>query len=243
MSRPLPVPSKASDSRSGRSILSRGAVRKAIGNLVRNRAFQLPAPHQAKEYLNLGCGRNLLPNYINLDYGWVKGIDLCWDIRKGIPLPSNSMRGIFTEHTLEHFTWQEGIRVFLPECFRILKEGGVIRITVPDAELSLRAYEEARTRGETGTLFRAAYDGGDRIPMTPMMHVNNTFRRIYEPLEVGHKFVYDFQTLEYFLHSVGFVDVTREAFGRGRDAMLLADYQKRAHETLSVEAVKPFAAR
>ena len=227
-----------------RSILSKGAVRKAIGKLVRNRAFQLvPAPHRAKQYLNLGCGRTLLPDFINLDYGWVKGIDLCWDIRKGIPLPSNSMRGIFTEHTLEHFAWQAALKVFLPECFRILKAGGVIRITVPDAELSLRTYEDARKRGETGTSFRAVYDGGDRIPMTPMMHVNNTFRRIYEPLEVGHKFVYDFQTLEYFLNCVGFVDITKEAFRRGRDPMLLVDLKKRAPETLYVEAVKRFAAR
>jgi predicted SAM-dependent methyltransferase len=229
---------------SRRSILSRVVVRRLIGNLVRNRAFQLlPARYRGKEYLNLGCGGNILRNYINLDYGWVRGIDLCWDIRKGIPLPSNSMRGIFTEHTLEHFTWRDAIRVFLPECFRILREGGVLRITVPDAELCLRTYEEARARGETGTSFRAPYDGGDRIPLTPMMHVNNTFRRIYEPLEVGHKFVYDFQTLEYFLHCVGFVDVTKESFRRGRDPMLLADYQKRAAETLYVEAVKPRAAR
>jgi hypothetical protein len=69
--------------------------------------------------------------------------------------------------------------------------------------------------------------------------VYNTFRRIYEPLEVGHKFVYDFQTLEYFLHCVGFVDIRKESFMRGRDPSLLIDYPKRARESLYVEAAKP----
>lgn len=222
------------------SVLSRIRVRRMIGNVVRNRAFQLwRSRSREKQYLNLGCGGNLLPNFINLDYVWVSGIDICWDLKRGVPLPSNSVQGIFTEHTLEHFAWHEAITVFLPECFRVLKAGGLIRISVPDAELSVLAYEDARARGETATSFRANYDGGDRIPMTPMMHVNNTFRRIYEPLEVGHKFMYDFQTLEYFLHCVGFVDITKESFMRGRDPNLLADYPKRARESLYVEAAKP----
>ena len=229
---------------STRSVFSRSAVKRIIGKLVRNRSFQLlRRAHWEKHYLNLGCGGNVLREYINLDYGWGRGIDLCWDIKRGIPLPTNSMQGIFTEHTLEHFTWYEAINVFLPECFRVLKEGGVIRICVPDAELCVVTYQDAKIRGETGVPFRAVYEGGNRIPMTPMMHVNNTFRRIYEPLEVGHKFVYDFQTLEYFLHSVGYVDISKEAFKQGRDPMLLADYQKRAGESLYVEAAKPFAAR
>lgn len=222
-----------------RSVFSRDKVKRIIGQLVRNRSFQLLRTNRQKQYLNLGCGGNLLRGYINLDYAWVKGIDLCWDIKKGIPLPTNSIGGIVTEHTLEHFTWHEAIHVFLPECFRVLKEGAVIRVCVPDAELSLMTYQDARTRGETGLRFRAGYDGGNRIPMTPMMHVNNTFRRIYEPFEVGHKFAYDFQTLEYFLHTVGFVQISKEGFMRGNDPMLLVDSQKRAGESLYVEAVKP----
>ena len=221
-------------------LLSRGKVRKVIGHVLRNRSIQLLlTDRRPKRYLNLGCGGNILDDYINLDYTWSRGVDLCWDVKRGIPLASNSLEGIFTEHTLEHFTWQEALRVFLPECFRVLRPGGTLRISVPDAELSVIAYEEARRSGATGRSFHAAYDGGDRIPMTPMMHLNNTFRRIYEPLEKGHKFVYDFHTLEYFLHWVGFTSVTKESFMRGRSPKLLVDYEKRASESLYVEALKP----
>lgn len=225
---------------SSSSIFSRVRVRKLMGHLIRNRSLQLLRKSLSKkQYLNLGCGSNLFHDFINVDYGWSRGLDVCWDIKKGIPLKPSSIQGIFAEHALEHFTWKEAFKVFLPECYRILKPGGIIRISVPDAERCLEQYQEAKANGGTETPFRAHYDGGDRIPFTPMMHVNNTFRRIYEPLQVGHKFAYDFHTLDYFLHSAGFVNINRVAYMQGCDPMLLVDYSKRVSESLYVEAVKP----
>ena len=129
--------------------------------------------------------------------------------------------------------------MLLPECFRVVKPGGTIRIVVPDAEMSLEQYQRAKLNGETEMPFRERYTGTNRIPLTPMMRVNNTFRLLFEPLHVGHKFAYDFHTLEYFLHSVGFVDISKEAYMRGRDPVLLVDYKRRASESLYVEATKP----
>ncbi len=229
--------------RSSSSILSRMKVRKVIGNLIRNRSVQrMKKGVGEKSYMNLGSGGNIFKDFINVDYEWSKELDLCWDARKGFPLRSNSLKGIFTEHTLEHFTWEEAIKSVLPECFRVLEVGGTIRICVPNAEMCIEKYQEAKAKGEVGSTFDATYDGGNRLPLTPMMHVNNTFRRIYEPLQVGHKMAYDFQTLEYFLHCVGFVDITKESYLHGRDPMLLVDYKKRASESLYVEATKPLIA-
>lgn len=222
------------------SVLSRGRVRRLISALIRNRSLQLArGEYRNRRYLNLGCGGNTPPEFINLDYEWRPGVDICWDLRRGIPLEADSFEGITTEHTLEHFTWSDAINTFLPECFRVLRSGGAIRIVVPCAEKAVDAYLDAKARGLTEIAFRAPRNGADRIPMTPMLTLNNTFRRIFEPLEVGHKFVYDFQTLEYFLHLVGFVDVTRETFMHGRDPVLLIDTEKRAPESLYVEATKP----
>lgn len=222
------------------SIFSSVRVRKIIGYTIRNSSIQLLKKNLSeKQFLNLGAGSNLLKDFVNMDYSWCRGMDLCWDVNKGIPLESNSLQGIITEHTLEHFTWEEAIKTFLPECFRVLKHGGTIRISVPDAEMCLKKYQDDKANGETETPFRAHYDGGKRIPLTPMMHVNNTFRRIYEPLNVGHKFAYDFHTLEYFLYCVGFVDISKETYMNGRDHILLVDYKKRAGESLYIEATKP----
>ena len=72
-----------------------------------------------------------------------------------------------------------------------------------------------------------------------MMLLNNTFRRIYASLQEGHKFAFDYQTLEYFLKNAGFVKIRQETYMQGSDEFLLVDYKKRAGESLYVEASKP----
>lgn len=221
-------------------LLARLRVRRLIGKVVRNSTLQIVFKDLSKkDYANIGAGGNILEGFINVDYGWIAGLDLCWDITKKLPLREKSLKGVFTEHTLEHLIWSDVLNVLLPEIFRILKPGGVVRISVPDAEKAVHLYNEAQRDGKTSTLWREPYKGGERIPMTPMLSLNNTFRRIYEPLYMGHKFAYDFQTLEYFLHLTGFVDIKRENYMCGRDEALLVDYKKRASESLYVEAAKP----
>ncbi len=223
-------------------LFTRLRVRRLVGNLIRNSSLQTAFRNlSGKEYANLGAGGNILADFINVDYEWAAGMDLCWDIRKKLPIRSGSIKGVFSEHTLEHFVWGDALNHLLPEIYRILKPGGTVRISVPDAEKAVCQYSEAKSKGLTDKTWREPYNGGERIPLTPMLNLNNTFRRIYEPLHVGHKFAYDFQTLEYFLHLTGFVDIRREEYMHGRDNFLLVDYMKRASESLYVEASKPTA--
>jgi predicted SAM-dependent methyltransferase len=218
-----------------RSIWNRIRVRKFISALLRNRRIQLVKRElKSKRYLNVGCGNNLLSDFINLDYMWTKNLDLCWDIRKGLPLRSNSLSGIFTEHALEHFEWRDIAQTVIPELFRVLKPGGVIRICVPDAEMAIDAYTQARRDGLVSKPFR----NRDPHALTPLMNVTNTFRRLFESYESGHKFAWDYQTMEFFLDRAGFVEIERVSYMNGRNKDLLVDYQKRAKESLYVEAVK-----
>jgi hypothetical protein len=43
---------------------------------------------------------------INLDYHWRPGIDICCDITRGLPLPDTYVRGIFSEHCIEHISFE-----------------------------------------------------------------------------------------------------------------------------------------
>ena len=87
-----------------RPLASYTKVQSVYGHAIWNRRFQLQSPRvRSLRYLDLGCGPNIHQEFINIDYLWRPGIDLCWDVTRGIPLGEASMHGVFTEHALEHF--------------------------------------------------------------------------------------------------------------------------------------------
>ncbi len=90
-------------------------------------------------YLNIGCGSVKLPGFINIDLD--PGADLQLDIRGGLPFEDNSVRGIYSEHFIEHLTQAE-ILSFLRECRRTLIPGGTVRIATPDLATITRHYIE-----------------------------------------------------------------------------------------------------
>ena len=205
-------------------------VRRFISYLLRNRDFQFNRLKLEKDvYLNLGCGPNHKPGFINLDYFWTPEIDVCWDMACPLPLPDASVSGIFTEHCLEHLSYEDGAKA-LQEIHRLLRPGGVARIVVPDAQLYLQLYEKRKVGAKD--LF--PYESFGEFPelQTPMMWVNAVFRFH------GHLYAYDFETLQHRLKGQGFSKITRCEFQGGSDPKLLVDEPWRQSESLYVEAQK-----
>lgn len=66
-------------------------------------------------------------------------ITLSYDVRRGIPLPNNSLNGINMSHFLEHLNLNDG-KMLLQECCRVLRPRGVIRISCPDLSKYATAY-------------------------------------------------------------------------------------------------------
>jgi hypothetical protein len=104
--------------RPGRPLSSYSKIRFAYSLLVRNRRRQLR--DFQSDLLNLGCGPYMVPGFINLDYEWRPGLDLCWDATTGLPFPDGSMSGVYTEHMLEHLTLEQG-RTVAREMRRVLR--------------------------------------------------------------------------------------------------------------------------
>ena len=196
-------------------------VQALYGHILRGRKFQLRRIKE-QQYLNVGCGPKLLHSFVNLDYLWVPGIDLCWDVTEGIPLADHSLQGIYSEHCLEHLEKSVAKEV-LRDFSRLLKPTGTVRIVVPDAELYIDLYVRARN-GETVNF---PYVEGKCLPIDPL---NRIFR------DHGHLYAYDFCSLQEMILNAGFSSATKVSFMHGRDPKLLVDSPERAIESLYVEA-------
>jgi len=186
--------------------------------------------------VNVGCGSQGKTGWVNVDAGKAPGVNCVFDCRKNLPFPDNSVRGIFCEHFMEHIDYTEEAPYFVFECHRVLKEGGVLRVIVPDAEQYLKAYgkggweELTRVRGldpeRRDPWFKCRYN-------TRMELINVLFRQGHE-----HKYAYDFETLEFLLRRYGFAKALKQEFGKSLMPELGIDQLARASESLYVEAVK-----
>ena len=214
-----------------RPISSYTRIQNFWGFMVRNSRKQLSkASYRDKELINIGCGSNIDKKFFNVDYQWRPGLDLCWDITKGIPLESGLFKGAYTEHCLEHISFSEAKDV-LKEINRLLVPKGVLRIIVPDAELYLDLYQ----RHKLGELVSFPYVTEEDLErgFSPIMSVNRVFR------EHGHLYAYDFDCLSLMLKESGFVDIRKEHYKVGRAKDLLIDSESRKIESLYIEAIKP----
>lgn len=80
--------------------------------------------------LNLGCGKRLLPDYINIDLHNPKA-DIIHDLLVPLPYDNDSVDEILAEHIIEHFYPEEWEKI-KKDWARVLKPGGIIHIYTPD---------------------------------------------------------------------------------------------------------------
>ena len=106
--------------------------------------------------LHIGCGKNILKDWINIDilskkeicksYGLeekdVDGTIYQYDIFN-LPFEAGSVDKILSESNLEHLSFVEEGKIF-KEFNRILKKGGVLEICVPDFEKLVKMWLGAK---------------------------------------------------------------------------------------------------
>lgn len=175
--------------------------------------------------LHFGCGKRIIPDWINIDGYHVKGVDYVMDLRCSLPFADNSTQLVFTEHVLEHIGYEKDIDFVLREFYRVLKPGGTIRIIVPDLEKYCNAYVN-----NDRAWFLATKTG-----LTPgACVVNNIF------MDHFHKFIYDFVTIEDCLQKAGFQNIIKTQYlGSMKNELNLdTDVATRRNESLCVEATK-----
>jgi predicted SAM-dependent methyltransferase len=178
--------------------------------------------------LNLGCGPHIFPNWVNADdYAFKRWFrertfrpNWRLDITNSWRCPDNYWDGIFSEHVIEHVTYSEAIFV-LTECFRTLKPGAWIRLSVPDLKQYVDCYLSDKTESDLGSFPHPAV----MISFLAQMHL--------------HRSLWDSDLMVKVVNQVGFVNATTVAFGEGTDRRLVKDDPAKQHGTLYVEAKKP----
>jgi predicted SAM-dependent methyltransferase len=96
-----------------------------------------------KRYIHLGCGRVNHPDFINVDLALYPHIHHLSSVEKLPMFPNNFVDLTYVSHCLEHIPHPKIIFV-LKEWLRVLKVGGVLRISVPDFEIMVEIYQETK---------------------------------------------------------------------------------------------------
>jgi len=110
--------------------------------------------------LNLGCGSEILPGFINVDGRNLPGIDKVSDIRDLSWVKNDSCEVVRMSHIIEHFKESEIINI-LKECFRILENQGILEIYCPDAKKIAADYVEEKI--DCGEFSRLLFGNQDYI--------------------------------------------------------------------------------
>lgn len=90
--------------------------------------------------LHLGCGPRHIPGFLHVDARPAPHVDIVGPVEK-LPLEDNSVSLIYASHVLEHFG-RFAYKEVLREWFRVLKSGGILRLSVPDFAVCAAIYYE-----------------------------------------------------------------------------------------------------
>lgn len=99
-----------------------------------------PKLENGEIYLHLGCGSVNHPKFINIDGLPASHIHYIRSIDDLSPFKDNTVDLIYASHCLEHFPHAKVPKI-LTEWFRVLKSGGILRLSVPDFDLILDIYQ------------------------------------------------------------------------------------------------------
>ncbi len=207
-----------------------GRLRRALGELTAlatalgARRKQYVAEQRARlsgkaPRLHLGCGRNSLPGWYNID---LFPAELALELRWGLPFAEGSIELVYLAHLFEHLYKKTDAPRLLREICRVLAPGGIVRIIVPDAEAYMRAYVERDEK--FFAMQRRVWPAWAPQARTHLEAILGYLGAAESPKNFAqHKYGYDFVTLGLLLEEAGFRDVVRSSYMASEHAALRVD--------------------
>jgi SAM-dependent methyltransferase len=142
--------------------------------------------------LHIGSGPVAIEGWTNVDVAAYPGVDVVLDVRE--PWPFADVELIFAEHFLEHLTLAEGL-AFLRECRRVLRADGVLRLSTPNLDWVWLTH------------YKPPAELSIEEQLIGCLEINRAFHGW------GHRFLYNFRTLELALRAAGFAEIVPREYG------------------------------
>jgi predicted SAM-dependent methyltransferase len=205
--------------------------------------------------LNLGCGPSGINGWINYDWGMLplvnkypfllkalvkigaidKAYIVKWpkirlfDIRKKFGEKDNTVDVVYCSQVLEHFERWEAVGI-AKEIYRILKKGGIFRISVPDIKLLIDKYNGDI---DADKLAKDIWGFDKHLkPKNLLQSIGRNFIR-------DHQWLYDKNSMKKMLSKAGFKNIEICEFGKGNTPDLdKLDLEEHRSASMYLEATK-----
>jgi len=201
-------------------------IRYLFLHFINNKLF-LPGKLKKFRKIHFGSGEDIKRDFLNIDLN--PSADIFLDARNKLNIESDSIEYIYSSHFVEHLEHEELV-AHLKECHRILKNGAVLRLGVPDFEKVFNDYYEqndSRLNELRGVLSEKF-----ALPENLICRMDWVNRAVHEFGQ--HKTCLDWEKVQNILTFAGFDkdNITREEFNED------IDLSKRKNMTFYVEARK-----
>lgn len=150
----------------------------------------------------------------------------------GLPIEAESCAGVYASHVLEHLCLDD-CRTALQETLRVLKDGGIFRLVVPDLQVYAERYISSARSGDPGAI-RFLEDTGLGVrahPRSPQGKLVQLFGNS------AHRWMWDEASLRDELQLAGFSGIRRAGFRDCEDPMFqVAEDPDRFLDACAMEA-------
>ena len=163
--------------------------------------------------LHIGGGWHRLDGWLNTDIDLIPGV-MFMDATKPFPFADGTIQFVYAEHMIEHIPREDATRM-LRECHRVMRTGGVIRVTTPDLAVLLGLYATPLSERQHRYLSWFCQTFLPHEPTPNAVAAINAHFRMW-----GHQFVYDETTLAGALREAGFTSVRRRPLTESDHAAL-----------------------
>jgi predicted SAM-dependent methyltransferase len=153
--------------------------------------------------LHIGCGNNVLDGWLNSNYYTYAPHLVHIDATEPFPLGNDEFDYIFSEHTIEHISCEDGL-LMLNECFRVLKPNGKIRISTSNLSFLVELYKSDKSDLQLDYIKWATDIFIPHVSAHEGTYAIDNFVRDW-----GHSFIYDEKTLRLSLEKAGFTNITQ----------------------------------